>query len=192
MADSFDTRNTDTNPTQVWYNQAVPLPLEPAPNVFTGDVSLVVTSINGASGPSITIDTSLSGLAFNTSSSTITLTGTLGAASGGTGQSSYTKGDLLAASATTVLSKLSAAANDARLTTDSGEATGLKWVPASTGWANPTGTLSRGAYAAYAGQAISSPPTQAEVQALDDVVKLMSQTLAAWLTDAFTQKITKA
>ena len=184
--------NPDMNPAQTYYNWAVPLPPTTTTNVFTGDVNTVVTSINGAVGPVITIDTSLNGLAFNTSGSTITLAGTLGAASGGTGQTSYTKGDLLAASAATTLSKLAAAANSARLTTNSATATGLEWIAASTGWANPTGTLARGAYAAYAGQTISNPPTQAEVQTLDDAVKLMSQTLAAWLTDAFAQKIIKA
>lgn len=53
-----------------------------------------------------------------------------------------------------------------------------------TGWGSPSGTLSRAAYAAYAGQTVSNPPTQAEMQTLDDAVKLLSQTFAAWLTDA--------
>lgn len=52
-----------------------------------------------------------------------------------------------------------------------------------TGWGSPSGTLSRAAYAAYAGQTVSNPPTQAQVQALDDAVKLLSQTVAALLTD---------
>lgn len=52
-----------------------------------------------------------------------------------------------------------------------------------TGWGSPSGTLSRAAYAAYAGQTVSNPPTQAEVQALDDTVKLLARTVAALLTD---------
>lgn len=52
-----------------------------------------------------------------------------------------------------------------------------------TGWGSPSGTLSRSAYASYAGQTVSNPPTQGEVQALDDAVKLLSQTVAALLTD---------
>ena len=52
-----------------------------------------------------------------------------------------------------------------------------------TGWNAPTGTLTRGTYAAYAGQTVSNPPTQAEMQALDDAVKLLSQTVTAALTD---------
>ena len=50
-------------------------------------------------------------------------------------------------------------------------------------WGAPSGTLSRSAYAAYAGQAISSPPTQAQVQALDDAVKALSQAVVALITD---------
>jgi hypothetical protein len=52
-----------------------------------------------------------------------------------------------------------------------------------TGWGSPSGTLSRAAYAAYAGQTVSNPPTQGEMQALDDAVKLLSRTVAALLTD---------
>ena len=184
--------NPDLDPAQLYYNYAVPLPPASTTNVFTGDVNTIVTSINGATGPVITIATSLSGLTFNTSASTITLAGTLGAASGGTGQTTYTKGDLLAASAATTLSKLAAAANNARLATDSGTLTGLIWILASTGWGSPSGTLSRTAYAAYPGQTISNPPTQAEVQTLDDAVKALSQHFAAVITDLLTQKIFNA
>jgi len=51
---------------------------------------------------------------------------------GGTGNSSYTKGDLLAASATTTLSKLAVGVSDGMvLSVDSSTATGLRW-----GWSN--------------------------------------------------------
>lgn len=53
----------------------------------------------------------------------------------------------------------------------------------TSAWANPTGTLTRTTFAAYAGQTISNPPTQAEVQAIDDHVKAMSERLAALITD---------
>lgn len=101
-----------------------------------------------------------------------------------------TKGDLYVYG--TAGTRLPAVANDARLTTDSSQTTGLKWIAASTGWGSPSGTLSRAAYAAYAGQVVSNPPTQAEMQALDDAVKLLSRTVAAMLTDQFTRKEIKA
>lgn len=47
----------------------------------------------------------------------------------------------------------------------------------------PSGSLARTTFATYAGQTISNPPTQAEVQALDDAVVIVSQRLAAVITD---------
>lgn len=51
---------------------------------------------------------------------------------GGTGQTNYTKGDILVAQSTSVLTKLAVGANDTVLVADSGVATGVKWgaVPA--------------------------------------------------------------
>lgn len=54
---------------------------------------------------------------------------------------------------------------------------------ATTAWATPTGTFDRTTFAAYAGQTVSNPPTQAQVQAIDDAVKLISQHLAALISD---------
>lgn len=102
-----------------------------------------------------------------------------------------TKGDLYART-NAVGTRLPVAADDARLTSDSSQATGLKWVAASTGWGAASGTLSRATYASYAGQVVSNPPTQAEMQILDDAVKLLSRTVAAMLTDQFTRKEIKA
>lgn len=51
---------------------------------------------------------------------------------GGTGQTSYTKGDILVASSSSVLTKLAVGSNDQVLVADSAVATGVKWaaVPA--------------------------------------------------------------
>ena len=77
-----------------------------------------------------TFQTSLSGLTPSTATSgAVTLAGTLGATSGGTGQSTYATGDLLYASATNTLSKLSAGTNGYVLTLSGGVPT---WA-ASTG-----------------------------------------------------------
>ncbi|CAA3004849.1 Hypothetical predicted protein, partial [Olea europaea subsp. europaea] len=54
-----------------------------------------------------------------------------------------------------------------------------------TGWGAPSGTLNRAAYSSYAGQTVSNPPTQAQMQALDDAVALLSKTVAALLTDLY-------
>lgn len=50
-------------------------------------------------------------------------------------------------------------------------------------WTAATGTATRTAYASYAGQTVSAVPTQAEVQAIDDAVKAMSQAVVAVITD---------
>lgn len=50
-------------------------------------------------------------------------------------------------------------------------------------WVDATGTPSRATFATYAGQIVSNPPTQAEVQAIDDHVKLLSQRVAALVND---------
>lgn len=59
--------------------------------------------------------------------------------------------------------------------------------PRITGWGAPSGTLTRTTFAAYAGQTVSNPPTQAQVQAIDDHLKIVSERLAALVTDQITQ-----
>ncbi len=54
------------------------------------------------------------------------------AVKGGTGQTTFAKGDLLVAQNSTTISKLSAGANDAVLIADSAVATGVKWGAAPT------------------------------------------------------------
>lgn len=50
-------------------------------------------------------------------------------------------------------------------------------------WTAATGTEARTALAAYAGQVVSNPPTQVEVQAIDDAVKAIGQHLVALIND---------
>jgi hypothetical protein len=68
-----------------------------------------------------TFQTSLNGLTPSTATSgAVTLAGTLGATSGGTGLTSYTTGDIIYSSATNTLSKLAAGTNGYVLTLASG------------------------------------------------------------------------
>jgi hypothetical protein len=50
-------------------------------------------------------------------------------------------------------------------------------------WVDATGTETRTTFSTYAGQVVSNPPTQAEVQAIDDHVKVLSERLAALIND---------
>jgi hypothetical protein len=61
--------------------------------------------------------------------------------------------------------------------------TGFVQKDQTPAWADPTGTLTRTTFAAYAGQTVSSPPTQAEVQAIDNALKANSERLAALIKD---------
>lgn len=53
----------------------------------------------------------------------------------------------------------------------------------TTTYGLPTGTLARTTFATYAGQTVSNPPTQAEVQAIDDALVIVSRRLGALVTD---------
>lgn len=78
-----------------------------------------------------TFQTSLSGLTPSTATTgAVTLAGTLGATSGGTGLSAYTTGDIIYASATNTLSKLTAGTNGYVLTLAAGVPS---WAAASSG-----------------------------------------------------------
>ena len=58
--------------------------------------------------------------------------------------------------------------------------------PRQTGWGAASGTLSRAAYASYAGQTYTGAYVQATNQATDDAVKALAQRVAALITDLTT------
>jgi hypothetical protein len=102
-----------------------------------GSNGQVLTVVGGiptwaaSTGGVTSFQTSLSGLTPNTSSTgAITLAGTLGATSGGTGASTYVTGDVLYASATNTLSKLAAGTNGYVLTLAAGVPS---WAVATSG-----------------------------------------------------------
>ena len=95
-------------------------------------------SWQASSGGVTSFQTSLSGLTPSSSTTgAVTLAGTLGATSGGTGLSSYTTGDIVYASATNTLSKLAASTNGYVLTLASGVPT---WAASTSGSASFTVT----------------------------------------------------
>lgn len=109
-----------------------------------------ITAIGGQAGPVITVNgaphANLS-IAAAANDLSIAQTGAFGAALGGTGQSSFTKGDLLCASAATTLTKLGVGTDGQILTADSTQACGVKWgSSAGTGTVTNTGTLMPNAF----------------------------------------------
>ena len=108
-----------------------------AANITVDAQGRLTSAANGSSGggtvTSVAVSGGSTGLTTSggpiTSSGTITLAGTLGATNGGTAQSTYSAGDILYASATNTLSKLSVSTNGYVLTL----AGGLPTWAASTG-----------------------------------------------------------
>ena len=113
----------------------------------------------------------------------------LTASDGGIGQpgvGTYTDNDFaLLRNATTIATLTSAAVNLA-----SGivlQASGTQVVTSRrTGWAAMTGTAARGVAAVHAAQTISSPPTQAQVQNIDNSLVIVAQRLKALIDDLTT------
>jgi hypothetical protein len=97
----------------------------------------ITIAASGGGGGVTSFQTSLSGLTPATASTgVVTLAGTLGATSGGTGLSTYTTGDIIYASASNTLNRLTAGSNGQVLTLASGVPS---WA-ASTGGASGGGT----------------------------------------------------
>jgi hypothetical protein len=104
---------------------------------ITNASGAITIASTGGGGGVTSFDTSLSGLTPSTASTgAVTLAGTLGATSGGTGLSTYATGDIIYASASNTLAKLTAGSNTQVLTLAGGVPT---WA-ASAGGASGGGT----------------------------------------------------
>lgn len=87
-----------------------------------------IVSLNGLVGPTVTLSGGTTGLSFAVGGTTISLTGVLVPADGGTGISSYAQGDLLYASAGTTLSKLAKDTNATRYLANTGTSNNPAWA----------------------------------------------------------------
>jgi hypothetical protein len=112
--------------------------------------------------------------------------GTLAVGRGGTGVTTYTKGDLLAASASTTLTKLGVGTNGQVLRANSATATGLEWgTPAAGTVTSVTGTAPIQVATGTTTPAISvtaASTSAAGVVQLSDSTSTTSSTLAATAT----------
>lgn len=88
----------------------------------------VMVSGSGATATVIAPDASTSKVLVSGGSSADPGWGVAGAAGGGTGQSSFTKGDILVATGSTALAKVGVGTNGQALTADSTQTAGVKWA----------------------------------------------------------------
>jgi hypothetical protein len=101
--------------------------------------------------------------------------GALAVARGGTNLASYTKGDLIAASAATTLAKRTVGTNGQVLTADSADATGLAWTTPTTGTVT---TVSSSTAALTVATATTAPAltVRSATTSVDGIVRLSDST----------------
>jgi hypothetical protein len=101
--------------------------------------------------------------------------GTLAVARGGTNLASYTKGDIIAASAATTLAKRTVGTNGQVLTADSTDATGLAWTTPTTGTVT---TVSSSTAALTVATATTTPAltVRSATTSVDGIVQLSDST----------------
>lgn len=134
------------------YQQYAPPVLEsPVPIVEGGTV--VITTINGATGPSITISGGVTGYSFNTSGGTITLT---------------------VSSAATVRSSIGAAASGANADINSFTA-----LTGNTGFAAWSGTADKTTHATYPTTVAAVAYDQTQMQGIMDKMKEITEAFKA-------------
>jgi hypothetical protein len=150
---------------------------------LTSHVTGILPSANGGTGneffaiagPATTLKTYT---LPNASAAILTDNAAVTAAQGGTGQASYTKGDLLVATGSTTLAKVPVGTNGHVLTADSAEAAGVKWEASSGGFANPMTTANDLIVGGTAGAA-----ARLGVGSEGQVLKVVSGSVA-WGTDS--------
>ena len=101
--------------------------------------------------------------------------GTLAVARGGTNIASYTKGNILAASAATTLNALAVGTNGQVLTADSAETTGLKWATPTVGTVT-TVTSSTGALTVATATTTPALTIRSATTSVDGIVQLSDST----------------
>jgi hypothetical protein len=116
--------------------------------------------------------------------------GTLAAARGGTGTGSYTKGDLLAASGATALSKLGVGSNGHVLRANSATATGLEWSADFVG--TVTNVSGSGAISVANGTTTPAISVAAASTSVAGVVQLSDSTTTSSSTVAATSTAVKS
>lgn len=164
-------------------------------SLSAANVSFAATTI-GDGGVTInlnspTVQAAIVEVASDAKSAANITTGTLAVDRGGTGNSSYTKGDLLAATGSTALGKLAAGTNGFILSAASGETTGLQWIENKVGTVTSVG----GAIAAVTVATATTTPSitvRSATTTLDGIVQLSDSTSTTSSVLAATSTAVKA
>ena len=116
------------------YNETSPQWVEIDVSAGAGAIAATQVSFNPAASIAATnVQTALEEVSNECRNATNITSGTLAVARGGTNIASYTKGNILAASAATTLNALAVGTNGQVLTADGAETTGLKWATPTVG-----------------------------------------------------------
>jgi hypothetical protein len=137
-----------------------------------GAIAATQVSFNPAASLAATnVQTALEEVSTECRNATNITSGTLAVARGGTNIASYTKGNILAASAATTLNALAVGTNGQVLTADSAETTGLKWATPTVGTVT-TVTSSTGALTVATATTTPALTIRSATTSVDGIVQL--------------------
>jgi hypothetical protein len=158
------------------YNDTSPQWVEIDVSSGAGAIAATQVSFNpAASLASTNVQTALEEVSNECRNATNITSGTLAVARGGTNIASYTKGNIIAASAATTLNALTVGTNGQVLTADSAETTGLKWATPTVGTVT-TVSSSTGALTVATATTTPALTIRAATTSVDGIVQLSDST----------------
>jgi hypothetical protein len=147
-------------------------------DVSAGAGAIAASQVSFAAPPELsasTVQVAIEEVSSDCRNATNITSGTLAVARGGTNLASYTKGDIIAATAATTLAQRTVGTNGQVLTADSVEATGLKWATPTTGTVT---TVSSSTAALTVATATTTPAltVRSATTSVDGIVQLSDST----------------
>lgn len=163
-------------------------------DVSAGAGSIAASQVSFASTPDIgssSVQTAIEEVSSECRNATNITSGALAVARGGTNIGSYTKGDLIAASAATTLNKLGVGTNTQVLTADSTQLTGLAWTTPTNGTVTGV-TSSTAALSVATGTTTPALSIRSATTSVNGIVQLSDSTSSTSSTIAATSTAVKS